>query len=439
MSSRLPLTYEYNLDLQYEFAKGWVADLGYVGSHSIHLYNWSQDINVAKLVSGAPNNPTAAAGHQNAEMIASSLPFNDPANPIATQVTTNVGNCFACGPPQFSNINNRVAYLGFGPGGVATTNTNGDALYNSLQAELRHQFSHGLLIQASYTWSQGITNVNTAEAGSGINPPGEVLYGSTNSNDPLDTRQQYGPSAFNRTQRAVISYVYNLPWKNEQGFTGKALSGWSISGVTTIQNGLPFSITDSAGATIYGAGTARAALAQPTGCSTATGNCKSVVPLISSGSTTQRAETNWLNPSAFTSMCTANAFTGLLATSCTAPLPADSPYCIGGVANPSGGSGARRAVGPDRRSWGQELAMATRRSAAFLGRASSTSTLRSSRPRSYGSMVHCSSGRSSLTSGTTRSLIRRSETTSARRRRSASITSTSTTPRVIQFGLKYLF
>jgi Carboxypeptidase regulatory-like domain len=332
MANRLPLTYEYNLDLQYEFAHGWVADLGYVGTHSIHLYNWSQDINVAQLVAGAPNNPTAASGHQNSEMIASSLPYNDPAN--TTPQTTNVTNCFPCG--IFSNANDRVSYLGFGPAGLATTSTNGDALYNSLQAELRHQFSHGLLLQVSYTWSQGLTNVNTAQAGSGINPPGEVLYGSSNSNDPLDLRQQYALSAFNRPQRAVISYVYDLPWKHEEGFTGKMLSGWSISGVTTIQSGLPFTVIDSQGETIYGAGTSTAALAHPGVCSAATGNCRSAVSLISPGSTTQRAETNWLNPAAFTSMCTVSAFTGALPSSCTTPLPADSPYCIGGIPNAGG-------------------------------------------------------------------------------------------------------
>ncbi len=337
MAHRLPVTYEYSVDLQYEFAKGWVADLGYVGTHSIHVYNYFQDINVAQLVPGAPNNPTAASGHQNTEMIASSLPFNDPAN--LTPVTTNTNTCFPCGIFA-SNNTNRVSYLGFGPGGVGITNTNGDALYNSLQAQLKHQFSHGLLLQVSYTWSKELTNVNTAEAGSGINPPGEVIYGGSNSNDPLDLRQQYGLAAFNRPQRVVISYVYDLPIKHRDGISDRLTSGWSISGVTTIQDGLPFTITDSMGATIYGAGTSRAVLADPGKCNANTGNCNSAVPLVTSGSNVQRALTNWLNPSAFVSMCTASGFTGLVPASCTTPLPASSPYCIGGNPNPGGDASA---------------------------------------------------------------------------------------------------
>jgi hypothetical protein len=336
MANRLPLTQEYNLDLQYQFAHGWVVDLGYVGSHGIHLYNWSQNINVARLVAGAPNNPTAASGLHNTEMIATStLPYNQGnPNPLQTNTTT----CFPCGFFQSNDIA-RVAYLGFTPAGVATTNTNGDSLYNSLQAQLKHQFANGLLLQVAYTWSKAFTNVDSAEAGSGINPPGAVYYGSSNSNDPLDLAQQYGLAAFNRPQRVVISYVYNFPYKNQHGFEGKLMSGWSLSGVTTVQDGLPFTITDSGGNTIYGAGTSTALLASPGACNARTGNCKSTVPLTSSGSTTYRAETNWLNTSAFTQMCTASAFTGIVPSGCN-PLPANSPYCIGGVPNPGGNPNA---------------------------------------------------------------------------------------------------
>jgi hypothetical protein len=326
MANRLPLVQEYSLDLQYDLGHSWIADLGYIGTHGIHLYDWSRNINVARLVAGAPNNPTAASGPANLEMIAASLPYNDPGNP--DPITTNEIGTFT------TNINERVNYLGFAPGGVASTDTLGDSLYNSLQAQLRHTFSKGLLLQVSYTWSKNMTNINTSAAGSGIQPPGEVIFGVAGSNDPLDLGQQYGPAAFNRSQRLVISYVYNIPYKNTEGLSGKLLGGWSFSGVSTIQNGEPFWIVDGGGASIYGAGSARAALADPTTCSAKRDSCQSGIPIATGGSAAQRAAGFWVNPAAFISMSpTTYAFPNAFG---YVPLPADSPYCIGGVANPGG-------------------------------------------------------------------------------------------------------
>jgi Carboxypeptidase regulatory-like domain/TonB-dependent Receptor Plug Domain len=248
----VPLVQEYNLDLQYALGRNWVADIGYVGSHGAHLYNWSQPINVAFLAPNAPNEPTDP---QNRRMIIgsgapgtpSAFPFNDPNNTNpATQILDNTGNNTFNG-----NVVGRVSYLGFGANGFASTNTLGDSLYNSLQAQLRHQFSNGLLLQASYTWSKLITNINASESGAGIAAPGNVLSGSSGSNDPLDLGQQYGLAAFNRSQRLIIAYAYDLPYKNRDGFAGHVLGGWTVSGITTIQNGTPFTVIDSTAGTIY--------------------------------------------------------------------------------------------------------------------------------------------------------------------------------------------
>src|ERR1700728_45762 len=216
LGNRLPLVQQYNLDLQYEFAHGWVADVGYVGTHGTHLYDWSRDVNVAQLVAGAPNGPTAASGFQNLEMVSSSLPYNDPANPAP--LTANVVGNNAFGVPE-SNDNERVNYLGFAAGGIAETDSVGDSLYNSLQAQLRHQFGHGLTLQVAYTWSKELTNIDTSAPGSGIQPAGEVMFGAANSNDHPDLRQQYGLAAFNRSQRAVITYVYSIPYRRAAGTT----------------------------------------------------------------------------------------------------------------------------------------------------------------------------------------------------------------------------
>lgn len=283
---RTPKVQQYNLDVQYEFSRGWIADIGYVGSHGIHLYDWNRDPNLAYLIAGAPDPPTDKV-NQLLERPASSFPMNDPANTNpATQVLANTAG----------NYLGRVAYLGVNPGNLQQVETDGNHLYNSLQLQLRHTFSHGLTLQASYTWSNLKTDINASEAGSGIATPGNVLSGSASSNDPLAFRQQYGPAAFNRPQRFVLTYSYEIPYKSE-GWKEKALAGWSVSGVTTIQDGLPFSVTDGANGNeatlLYGTSIPatgqddRVELTDPVDCDSL-GNCKSGIPLGSSGSMYQR-------------------------------------------------------------------------------------------------------------------------------------------------------
>ncbi len=192
--------------------------------------------------------------------------------------------------------------------GFSTTSTQGDSLYNTLQLQLRHQFSHGLLIQASYTWSKLITNVNSPEAGGGIAAPGNVLSGSASSNDPLDLGQQYGLAAFNRPQRFILAYSYDLPYKHTQGFAGHAFGGWTVSGVTTIQDGEPLTVIDGNAGTIYYAGAAgfggsgiRAELNPAnTGTCNSFGVCQGI-GLSTTGSTEFRALHGFINPAAFTS------------------------------------------------------------------------------------------------------------------------------------------
>ena len=259
---------------------------------------------------------------------------------------------------------------------MASTNTHGDSLYDSLQAQLRHQFANGLLLQASYTWSKLITNINAAAGGSGIAAPGNVLSGSSGSNDPVDLRQQYGLAAFNRPQRLVIAYSYDLPYKNRSGFTGHVFGGWSVSGITTIQDGEPFSIIDGNGGKIYWGvgGTAfctgcnvRAELAPAnTGKCHVDGVCDGT-GVATSGSNYARVLSGltggdgWINHSAFTSTpCiggTPNP-TGSAAASCGAfPNPFLPPFLFPqgslfpGAGTGFGNSGVGIIMGPGQQNW----------------------------------------------------------------------------------------
>jgi len=201
-----PLVRQYNINLQYEFAPRWLLEVGYVGSNGINLVDTYQGQNTPALAS--------------------------PSNPVYGITVNTVANA-----PL------RVPYLGYQPAGFQVTNFNGISSYNSLQITVRKQFSHGLTMQASYTWSKDLTDLSQAN----------VNNISADSNVPENLKQQFGPAWFSRPQRFIVNYSYDLPFSHRGGL-GLLVNGWNVSGVTTVQDGTPLTIVDETGGTVYGLG-----------------------------------------------------------------------------------------------------------------------------------------------------------------------------------------
>jgi len=116
--------------------------------------------------------------------------------------------------------------------------------YNSLQASVKHQMSHGLLFNVDYTyshsidngstWHSGATTANGAAAGEG--------YTTTNTDPGLDR----GDSIYDVRHRLVVNYVYQLPGQNLKGAAGAILGGWSYNGIWAFQSGAHWEPTISA-------------------------------------------------------------------------------------------------------------------------------------------------------------------------------------------------
>ncbi len=241
-----PVTYEWNLDTQYQFAPNWVLDVAYVGTHGIHQ--------ITDSIIG-----------NNAE-----TPYNTPllasaANPIVADGTTITTNTAANAPL-------RSPYLGIAQN-VSAVDTGYNYKYNALQTTVRKRFSYGLQLQVAYTWSK------TMQQGTyGVN------YGDGVAN-------QYGPNPLYHPQRVVFQYVYDLP-VHRAGIEGKFLNDWAWSGVTTLQSGAPLSFWDSRDGTVFGSlGTATGLLLEPAQFCPGMGTANA----LSSGSTLQRATTSWFN------------------------------------------------------------------------------------------------------------------------------------------------
>ena len=226
-----PTTLSGNLNIQYEFSPSWVLELGWVNARGERLLA-SREFNIPVL---------AGPGVNGINESATPAPGVNCANPVTGCVTINTS----------TNFNQRVPINGYTAGGFSVAGNYGDSKYNSGQATLRKRFSHGLQLQASYTYSKTLTDI----AGLGR---GRV---TVNSNDPSDLAQQWGPADYSRPQRLSFNYSYDAPnYHNAIGFAGNALSGWGVSGVTTIQSGQPMTLTDPLAGAAYGLGTSRAQL-----------------------------------------------------------------------------------------------------------------------------------------------------------------------------------
>jgi Carboxypeptidase regulatory-like domain/TonB-dependent Receptor Plug Domain len=204
-SVHTPLVREYSLGIQYELAGGWLLDVGYVGSSGINLLDYNHNHNQATLAT--------------------------PTNQFSSLCTGTPPICNTAANAEF-----RVPYLGYQTDGLAASDDNGYSNYNSLQLSVQHQFSHGLSLQAAFTWDKNLST---------------VFFGpSANINNALCMSCQYGQSSFDRPKRFVLNYSYDLPFgKGQQGFVGHVLGGWNVSGITIAQSGDPLTFIAATGST----------------------------------------------------------------------------------------------------------------------------------------------------------------------------------------------
>jgi hypothetical protein len=122
--------------------------------------------------------------------------------------------------------------------------------YNSLQASLRRQMSHGLLINVNYTFSHSIDNGSTWHSGS--TTANGAAGGEGFTTDPTHPQLDRGNSIYDIRQRLVINHVWQLPGQNLKSVGGVLLGGWSLNGVWQFQTGAHWQPFRSTGADLDG-------------------------------------------------------------------------------------------------------------------------------------------------------------------------------------------
>ncbi|MGA9392985.1 MAG: hypothetical protein WBV69_21320, partial [Candidatus Sulfotelmatobacter sp.] len=249
----VPNTQQWNFTIQRDLGRKWVLEVGYVGTKGTHLRETRDAIQSVNAT---------------------------PANPFT--VTDTSGNTYQITSNTFANAIARTPTPGLnGYSGYQNFANDAYSTYQSFQATASRRWERGY-IQAAYTFSK---NIDATSTGNTAN--------NTAFNDESTINASRGISDFNRPHVLKVSYVYDLPFfAHATGVKHAALGEWAVSGVTSLQSSLPFSILDSNGGNAFlGAGTSPVSASLASGATIGNG--------MSSGSISQRLN-GWLNPAAFT-------------------------------------------------------------------------------------------------------------------------------------------
>ena len=209
---KVPVTYNWNVTVERQLAKDWMAHVSYVGSHSSH--------------------------------VATSLQLNPAVYTAGSALSTDQRRIFQ----SFSGIT------------VDSQAVNGH--YNSLQAGFEKRISRGFTILTNYTFSKALDNLPYGQSvtGPGPNASGTVYPWYFPKADALD----YGRADFDRRQRFVISYVWQLPTPRSAGQFVRAVFGdWQMNGVFQTQTGDPLTVKSGKDQSQTGIGGDRAVLIGP--------------------------------------------------------------------------------------------------------------------------------------------------------------------------------
>ncbi len=117
----------------------------------------------------------------------------------------------------------------------------GSSSYHSGQLNVTRRFAQGLAVTGAYTWSKLMDNGSDVFGVTGTNAQAMAAVPSIFGGLPAER----AVSLFDRTHRASITYVYDLPFLREQrGVVGRVIGGWQLSGILTFETGVPLNITN---------------------------------------------------------------------------------------------------------------------------------------------------------------------------------------------------
>jgi len=208
---KTPTVISYDFKIEQQLFANTTVSVGYIGSHGYHEI-LSIDANVPSNVVICPASP---------------CPATYPAGSYFYYF--NAANPFGGTPPLANNaVWNTTHWF-----------SQGVSSYNGLEVDVNHRLSHGLQFRGVYTFSKALDDGDSMNTSVATNSPAFA-------SNPLDPKgSDYGRASFDIRHSAVINATYDLPFgrKNAAGdnpWWNMVIGNWQISGIETIQSGLPF-------------------------------------------------------------------------------------------------------------------------------------------------------------------------------------------------------
>jgi hypothetical protein len=200
-------------------------------------------------------------------------PGTAPANATATQNEYDNFYCFAGNETTAQEITDVFCYpscAGTGPGGtyygpgdpysyyqdqfssLYAWQTRSASNYNALQVTLRHAMSAGLQFDLNYVYSKSIDVSSNAERVNGFEAQGGVAFNNQaiNAWSPDLWR---APSDFDTTHSMNFNTIWDIPygkgrrWNSSNGFMNSVFGGWGLSALGRWTSGFPFTVSAGSG------------------------------------------------------------------------------------------------------------------------------------------------------------------------------------------------
>src|SRR5919109_538761 len=197
---KTPTVESWSLKIEQQLSPSSSVGISYIGSHGYHeLLSVDANLPIPTICPASPCPAGYPAGAY----------YNPPNPPLANNAVWNTTHWFS----------------------------EGISSYHGLEADVSRRVGHGLQFRGVYTFSKALDDGDSVNTSVATNSPAFVA-------NPLQPKADYGRASFDLRHAAVVSATYDLPFGRRQAsgslWVNKLFGDWQLSGIETVQSGLPF-------------------------------------------------------------------------------------------------------------------------------------------------------------------------------------------------------